>query len=175
MSGQWFVLEVNPYPWKVPPFSPGRKGNALFVKAGRDEGLHTYKQAIRELIQAGSYFQIPGEVQLYFWFWRRIETYVSPGGRRTKKHIADVTNLQKSTEDALQDLIIENDSNVRLVRSELVEQGDDTSGLVVVYAAPADSARPTGMPDDIFMRVMKIQSRATVEPSSNFYDPTRRS
>ena len=133
---QWFVLSVNPYPWKVPPMSAGRKGKALFVRAGRDEGLHTYKEAVKEQVELMSPRMIEGAVKLRLWFWRNIPEYTTPQGRRARKHEADTTNLQKATEDALQGLLYANDKDVKDIHSILVEQSADTSSLLVICAEP---------------------------------------
>ena len=172
-SEQWFVLDVNPYPWKVPPFSVGRAGARMFVKAGRDDGLHTYKEAIREQLERLDPVMIEGPVDLQFWFWRNI---IKRG--RSRDHVADATNMQKSTEDALQGILFENDSSVARVQSEIVAQGPSMPGIVVVRAAPMFTrsiAAPFGV-RELISKTMKEQMNPSAAPKvdNNFYDPTRK-
>ena len=49
---------------------------------------------------------------------------------------ADSTNLQKSTEDALQGLLYGNDRETRYVSSEIVDQGPDVHPCIVVHLEP---------------------------------------
>lgn len=142
-SGQWFVVPVNPYPWKVPPMSVGRaKGGKLFVRAGRDEGLYTYQQAVKEHLIAQGAEKIEGPVRLEMYFWRNMAEYTTWQGRRARKNEVDTTNLQKATEDACQGILFDNDKDNIQVYSHRVSQGPDTSSCVVIRAAPATEAPP---------------------------------
>jgi hypothetical protein len=73
-----------------------------------------------------------GTFVLYFYFWRRREEYQTPQARSHRKHEADVTNLQKATEDALQGVLFKNDKDVREVHSVLIAQGPDVEPGVVI-------------------------------------------
>lgn len=157
-QAQWFVLDVNPYPWKVPPFSAGRKGNRMFVSAGRDEGLHSYKQAIKEQLEAKVTWKIEGPVALYLWFYRNIPEYTTAQGRRARKHEADNTNLQKATEDALQEYLYENDKDVAYNVSYRVEQSADAQGMVVVCVVPWDMPQPV-FPDAVQFEIDELKNR----------------
>lgn len=170
-DGQWFVFDVNPYPWKVPPFSVGRKSGKHFVVAGRDQGLHTYKEAIREQLEDQGYRPITGAVAAFFWYYRSIEVYRTPQGRRSRNHEADTTNLQKATEDALQDYVLKNDRDVSFVQSWRVEQGTDVTPYVVAYIAPFLGGVPT-FPDVVQSRVDEIVNRSNgTIPTTNDYTP----
>lgn len=138
MSEQWFVLPLNPYPWKVPPMSAARKGNKLFVRAGRDEGLHTYKEAIRDILSEHATKMITGGVSLRLWFWRNIPEYTTHQGRTARKHEADATNIQKATEDALQGIFYKNDKDVRHVESYIVEQSSEAPSILMICVSPYD-------------------------------------
>lgn len=167
MEAQWFVFDVNPYPWKVPPFSVGRKGGKSFVQAGRDAGLHTYKQAIREQIETMNPQLIEGPVQLHLWFWRNMQEYTSHQGRRHRNHEADNTNLQKATEDALQDYLYKNDKDVVLNVSMRVEQSPSTTGMLVVCAAPFTPEDPV-FPDVVQSQIDELLNRyPLVDPDFN--------
>lgn len=155
---QWVVLDVNPYPWKVPPFSPARRGKALFVQAGRDQGLHDYKEAIREQLGAFYPWRIEGPVKLSLWFWREIQTYTTEKQREQRKHEADTTNLQKSTEDAFQGFFFDNDTDVVLVRSHRVEQAPGVRGMVVACVEPFDEPLPR-FPDEVNYWIDELKNR----------------
>lgn len=152
------MLDVNPYPWKVPPFQPGRKGNRLFVQAGRDEGLHTYKEAIKEQLEKQNPTKIEGPVALFAWYWRRMDEYKSTRGRNARSHEADTTNLQKATEDALQGLVFDNDKDVVFTQSWRVIQDFDVQGVLVVCAYPWVWSSPEdSFPDHVQEKIKDIR------------------
>ena len=138
---QWFVIPINPYPWKVPPVSVGRKGGKTYPRFGRDEGLHTYKEAIREFALLQNPTKIDGPVRLRLWFWRNIPKYTTPQGKAARKHESDTTNLQKATEDALQGVLFDNDKDVVDIHSVLMEQGEGAPSFLVICAGPARELR----------------------------------
>lgn len=158
---QWFVLDVNPYPWKVPPFSPGRaKGGKLYVAAGRDQGLHSYKQAIREQLESMNIVKIEGNIGLYLFFWRSIPEYTTAQGRKARKHEADNTNLQKSTEDALQEYLFDNDRDVVFNQSLRFEQSKDAVPMVIVCAVPFEIPDPASvLPPEVMMQRDELLNR----------------
>lgn len=127
----WFVLDVNPEPWAIGPLSVGRAGGKTFPKVGRNMQLHMYKQAIQEELGKPDVF-FHGKVELRFYFWRARAQYSTPQAKAHRKHEADVTNLQKATEDALQGVLFKNDKDVNDIRSVMVEQGADVKGRVVI-------------------------------------------
>lgn len=163
---QWFVVAVNPYPWKVPPMSVGRKGKALFVTAGRDEGLYTYQQAIKEQLEFMAPTIILGPVKLRLWFYRNIPEYTTPQGRRARKHEADTTNLQKATEDALQGLLYANDKDVKDIHSVLVDQSPVAASLLVICAEPYDN----GVEFPAHVQSMIDDTLGAFEPAHTFVD-----
>jgi Holliday junction resolvase RusA-like endonuclease len=127
----WFVLDVNPEPWAIGDLSVGRRGGKVFPMVGRNNQLHSYKEAIKEELGDPGLF-IEGPIELRFWFWRRRDDYKTPQARTHRKHEADVTNMQKATEDALQGVLFKNDKDVNDVHSVVVEQGPDVTPRVVV-------------------------------------------
>lgn len=155
---QWFVFDVNPYPWKVPPISVGRKGKGVYPVVGRDEGLHTYKQAIKEQIGQMPHWKIDGPVVLNLWFYRNVPKYTTQSGRRAKKHDADTTNMQKATEDALQGFLFDNDSEVTIVSSHRVEQSESTVAKLVVCVLPYTGGDPL-FPPEVKMQIGEIDAR----------------
>lgn len=133
MSGDWqyFVLNVNPEPWAIGDLSVGRKAGKMFPMVGRNQQLYNYQQAIKEALGNPSLW-FDGPVELRFYFWRQRDSYKTPQARTHRKHEADLTNLQKSTEDALQGVFFKNDKDVMHVESIMVQQGENVGGLVVI-------------------------------------------
>lgn len=128
------VVPINPIPWKTPPFSVGRSTSGKpYVVAGKDQELAAYQDAVREVISAHPdcvMLEPPYMIQL--WFSRRQDEYRTNTGRKSKQHEADVTNMQKATEDALQGVVIENDTNTVEIFSHTIEQGPEARGLVII-------------------------------------------
>jgi Holliday junction resolvase RusA-like endonuclease len=124
----WYTLFVNPEPWEVPPFSVGRRNKKLVAVAGRSERLYAYQSAIKEELEALNPVAIGGDIELQFYFWRQ----------STEKVVADVTNLQKATEDALQGVLFDNDRQVKYVRSVIADQRPITNPCVVIGIQPFD-------------------------------------
>ena len=128
---RWFVLDVNPEPWAVGPVGYARRSGKMSAYVGRNAQLEAFKEAVREALGDG-HEKIVGRVALQFFFWRNRADYKTPQARTHRKHEADVTNLQKSTEDALQGILFENDKDTNDIRSVLVEQGPDVPGRIVL-------------------------------------------
>jgi Holliday junction resolvase RusA-like endonuclease len=132
---RWFAIAVNPEPWAVGPLSVGRKNGKLFPMMGRNQQLDAFKRAVAEAIGEGHEI-INGPVKLKFYFWRNRPVYVTPSGRLHRKHDADVTNMQKATEDALQGILFVNDKDTNDVHSKVVEQGADVAGKILLSVEP---------------------------------------
>lgn len=115
----WIYLPINPDPWAIGPLSIGKRNGKFFPIVGRNNQLDAFKQAIREELESQDIGMVDYPTyRLSFWFWRRLDSNTAG----TKKHVADTTNLQKATEDALQGVLIENDRNVVDVHSVTVAQ-----------------------------------------------------
>lgn len=127
----WFVLDVNPEPWAIGPVGSGRKNGKMYSFVGQNAQLKAFQEAVREEIGDPGIF-IDGKVELKFFFWRNRAEYKTHQARTHRKHEADVTNMQKSTEDALQDVLFHNDKDTNFIQSVLVEQGADVSGRIVI-------------------------------------------
>jgi Holliday junction resolvase RusA-like endonuclease len=150
---KWFVLDVNPEPWRIGPVSVGRRGGKVFGTVGRDQQLHYYKEAVRSELDAGDFEPIVGKVELMFFFWRRRDEYKTPQARTHRKHEADVTNLQKATEDALQGILFKNDKDTNDIRGVMVEQGADVTPRIAIairrgHEVPMDALRL--IPDNVW-------------------------
>jgi len=134
VSGEWhwFFADVNPEPWAIGDLSVGRRGAKYIPMVGRNHQLHAYKESIREAIPKdhGLWFKDP--IQLQFYFYRAINIYETHQARTARSHEADVTNMQKATEDALQDVFFKNDKEVKVIASRIVAQGVDiTPGVII--------------------------------------------
>lgn len=151
----WFVLDVNPEPWAIGDLSVGRRGGKVFPMVGRNHQLHNYKEAIKEAIGETDVW-IDGPVEFMFFFWRRRDAYTTPQARSHRKHEADMTNLQKATEDALQGVLFKNDKDCVYGTSWVVEQSEDAEPCVVVAVRPFDKSRALDLPADVYQRVQEI-------------------
>lgn len=169
MNPQWFVLDVNPYPWKVPPISVGRKGGKVFPQVGRDEGLFVYKESVKGALAREETHLIEGPVALYMWFWRNMAKVAG----KSRRHTADTTNIQKSTEDALQGILFPNDSEVKSVFSTVVAEGPEVPPMVVVcvspFTAPMLQASLDGFPDAVRWQISELHNRKP--ESDNVWPP----
>ena len=160
---QWFVLDVNPYPWKVPPISVGRKGGKVFPKVGRDEGLFVYKESIKAALAREETTFVTGPIALYMWFWRNMPTVQG----KKLRHEADTTNIQKATEDALQGILFGNDADVASVHSVRVAQGVDVPPMLVLCVSPFTMPMlqsSVDFPDAVKWHISELHNR---KPESN--------
>lgn len=139
----WYVLDINPEPWAVGPLGVGRKNGKVYPYVGPNQQLISYQQAVKEELESlDGRLYIKCDFELNFWFWRNIASHLTPSGRKASANYADTTNLQKATEDALQGVLFSNDRNCKSVSSEIVDQGPDVRGLVVILLR----ALPDGAP-----------------------------
>lgn len=135
----WFVLEVNPEPWRIGPLGTKRAGKRVVPIVGRDTQGFAYKASIIEEITPKLdplWTPHQGRFVLEFLFWRNRADYETPQARTHRKHEADVTNMQKLTEDALQGILFKNDKDTASITSSVVAQGPDVPGLVVIGFTP---------------------------------------
>lgn len=134
---QYLVQGINPAPWAVGPLGVGRRKGGHYAYVGPNAALVTYQKALREALEEKYNPRPLGQqyLDIEFYFWRKIETYQS-GKRTAHSHVADVTNLQKATEDALQGFLFDNDRQTLQIRSEIIEQSEDTHPCVVIRIRP---------------------------------------
>ena len=170
-SGQWYVLDLNPIQWAVGPVVTGRKGGKVYGNIGRNQELHAYKEAVREILEDTAPTAVLGEVELFIYFWRQREEYQTHQARTHRKHEADLTNLQKAFEDAIQDVMIENDKNVKAVRTVVVEQDVNTTPCVVFKVEPWLGLDPSELPTSVWMQVDSL-NRSDESPTQLSLDET---
>lgn len=171
----WYVVKVNPEPWAIGPLGVGRKGGHLYPFVGPNDQLEAYKKAVRGNLEGQKTVKVEGEVEVKFFFWRCLESYKNASGRKVNKHQADATNLQKATEDAIQDILIGNDRNVRAPSSVIMEQGPDVEGMIVICIREVgdhESEIPSHVWDKIDEAVPlpdgAVESREYIDPESVF-------
>lgn len=136
---RWFTLGINPEPWAVGPAGVSRTNGKLAPFIGRNQQLAAFQEAVRDELGA-DHIMLDGPVSVRFYFWRRRSDYTTPQARRHRKHDADVTNLQKATEDALQKILFENDKQVVHVESHIMDQGPDVVGKIVIALTAGENA-----------------------------------
>lgn len=152
----WRVLDVNPEPWVVPPFTVirNKQTNKMIPKAGKSQQLAAFQDAVREALEDNQQV-ISGDIRLVFYFWRRLDSQISEGKRRTTRNQADATNMQKATEDALQGVFFGNDRNVRDIRSVLVDHGAEVTPRIVLHVEPWVWFNPDEIPQHVWNLIDK--------------------
>lgn len=143
MTKRWFLLDVNPEPWEIGPLNVVRKNSKYIPFVGRSQQLHDYKLSVQEALRKATeksgqeIVMMEGKIKLTFFFWRQRADYTTWQSRRHRKHEADVTNLIKATEDALQGILFGNDRDSRVVYGHEVEQSPDAKSNLVICIEPA--------------------------------------
>lgn len=131
----WFLLDgINPEPWEAPEGAVVRpKGKKPFVQFHKTARSRAYQTAIQDEFKR----QYPDvepfdfECSVTFFFWRTLD---APRARKV-----DATNLQKSTEDALQGLLYVNDVLVTHVESFIMAQEPDADSKIIIWINPVSS------------------------------------
>jgi Holliday junction resolvase RusA-like endonuclease len=166
----WFCIGINPEPWAVGPLQVGRRGGKVFPTMGRHAGLAAYQEAIREELGDG-FEPLDGKQRVRFYFWRNQPTYTTAGGRAVHKNFADVTNMQKALEDALQGILFVNDRDTWDIRSVIVDQGPDVIGKVLFSVEPL---QPYGIPQECLALVKEVDDSLTTKVvEDNSWPPSR--
>lgn len=132
----WYVIPgINPTPWTSPTVSVGRKNGKPYPQVYSSAELKNYKTAIADEVRERypDAEVIEDEIALRLFFWRRVELLDRGGGKaRRRGNVADATNMQKATEDALQGVLFKNDRQVVHAESWVMAQHDAVEPLVVV-------------------------------------------
>lgn len=119
----WYLIEgINPEPWRASEGSLGRKNGKVFIQFHKPGTVRDYQEALKETFLAeypdASITESVISLELIFW--------------RQMTNVADATNLQKSTEDALQGVLFKNDQQVKFVSSYIAEQLPDTDPAILI-------------------------------------------
>lgn len=151
----WFVVPLNPEPWAVGPLSVGRRNGRPFPMMGRNQQLYHYQEAVRGELerQRAELLALNDEVdgyELVFMFHQVLETWTSQSGRASQDKEADLTNLVKATEDAIQGVLIENDRAVRKQTNYVERSLAGATPYVVIGVAPYIGINPNEFPAEVW-------------------------
>lgn len=139
MSSLWYyyVLPgINPQPWEASEGSVqhSKRNGKKYIQMHKTPQLRAYQEAIKEEFPKRypdlTPYHDPCELQ--FFFWRDLAAGQKASGRNVRAHVADATNLQKSTEDALQGILYKNDSQIIHVESWIIQQQPDTWPRILI-------------------------------------------
>lgn len=144
MTVRRYSLNVNPMQWAIGPVTTIKRGGKTIPMVGRNVQLHNFKEAVKREMDRlyGPQEIMEGPVELRFWFWRNRPAYKNHQQRTHRTHEADVTNMQKSLEDALQGVLYKNDKQTRKVTSETVDQDHDIWGHIIIEIEPYEPSVP---------------------------------
>ena len=133
----WLIIEgLNPEPWTAPEAAVGHRAGKNYVQMYKSETLRAYQETVPEVLREqnpdlSSWGDRLIRMQLYF--WRRLDDYAIGDGKRSRRHFADATNLQKALEDELQGVLFNNDRNVRHICSEIMDQGPGVHPRILIH------------------------------------------
>lgn len=129
LSRSYIIDGVNPIPWSAGGYSRGSK------RMVKSQPLIVYQQSLKEELadQVSGLWPQGLPIYLRFEFWRQLEAPVDTTGRKHQAQYADATNLQKSTEDALQGVLFSNDRYVTEVHTLIRAQGSDVEPKVIIH------------------------------------------
>jgi len=121
-KGWYWITGINPEPWT--PGTAFRYGGGRGAGIAKQGKLRAYQEAVGEefAYQNPHYVPMIGELSLTFYFWRST----------AHGNVADATNLLKSTEDALQQILYVNDRQNRHVASTIMEQSPETAPHILI-------------------------------------------
>lgn len=171
---KYFVLRLNPEPWALGKAYSGKRDGKKFGGMSPNEGLVAYQNAVKEELEAQEIGELPWpEVCLSFYFWRRLDKYVTMGDKIAQRHEADATNLQKGLEDALQGIMFKNDRVVRDARGVVMEQSVETEPMIVIEARPFSHDRNMSQVINSFpVSVMQLLEGKPSEKEGNAWSNT---
>jgi Holliday junction resolvase RusA-like endonuclease len=162
----WYIIEgINPEPWTAPTAMTGRKGGKTFARLVQSDTLRSFQLAVKEEFpdQNGHVDMAVTDVALQFFIWRQLPSYEIEDGRKSRRHVADATNLQKALEDALQGILFKNDRQVTSVSTTIVEQAETTTPLILIHMEAAEPVPAWVMGQAEHMRTELAQDK-TNEP-----------
>ena len=128
------ALPLNPEPWAMGTVSVVTAGRKPFPKVSPNKTLKQYQDALVAELEHGNSRILPGPYySIRYSFSRQLVQYKTRKGRTVTRNWADVTNMQKGTEDALQGVFMPNDRAVIQNLSTLVgPQRQSTLPYVVI-------------------------------------------
>lgn len=128
------ALPLNPEPWAMGTVSVITAGRKPFPKISPNKTLKAYQDALQAELEQGEGRILPGPYySIRYSFSRQLIHYKTRQGGTSSRNWADVTNMQKGTEDALQGVYMPNDRAVIQNLSRLVgPQRQSTLPYVVI-------------------------------------------
>ena len=155
------ITDIQPEPWTAPDLETGwrvvGRKRVPYPRAHTGAAQRAYQEALKECITE-AYPDLPMfpkamPIRLRMVFWRNLEKFTNTRtGRTGKRHTADATNLQKSTEDALQGILMANDIDVREVTSVIQRQEEGVVPGVLIIASPYKEFDWDEVRDNIFAK-----------------------
>ena len=140
MASHWYLItDINPEPWAIGNLSVirGRGSGKPIPIVGPNAKLAMFKEALADEMKRqypDEITMMEGDLRIEFHFWRSSD----------HGNVADATNLQKATEDALQGVLYENDRSTRHISSHIVEQTPTTRpaiGILIDTYTPLRSIK----------------------------------
>lgn len=164
---QWYIIEgVNPEPWAASEGAIGKRNGKPFIQFHKPEQLRQYQESVKDIFSTMNphHVEYIHDIELVFYFWRQLTVYEPMGeGKSTQQAArADATNMQKALEDALQGILYKNDTEVKSIRSVVVEQERDTEPCILIcagtYTDRAEINAVSGIRDSLRVPIPKTSS-----------------
>lgn len=151
----WYYLPINPQGWAVGPLAVKRMNNKLIPFMGRNQELHMFKETVKEELfsRYGALIPVDEDVELCVYAWQRLDEYRSATGRKSKDKFADLTNIVKAAEDAIQGVLIKNDNRVMAQRNVIMDRSPSINGCLVICLRTWEGPNPDEIPQHIWDRV----------------------
>lgn len=150
---------INPEPWEIGPVGWRTEAGKRRPVIGPSPQLVTYQKALKNELKGMSLppatFDI---VRFEFYFWRRLDTHKSFAGTKSRDVVAkvsDATNMQKATEDALQNILLVNDRQVKDIRSVIVEEGPGVDPGVIIKMILIEEPSPVNVSPELLAKFAK--------------------
>jgi len=101
---------------------------------------------------------LDGLLGITCYFWRnQTESTSATSGRKLKKSVADGTNMLKSTEDACQGILFDNDKSNKVGRFFVIDQGPEVVGRVIICVEKLPSSWRddvlSNLPDQMYLEL----------------------
>lgn len=159
---RWYFLDINPEGWAVGPLGVMRKSGKLIPYIGRNQQLHNFKEAVKHEFENRYEKLVPvdEDVELCVYFWQRLDTANSSTGRKSSDKAADLTNMVKAAEDAIQGVLIKNDNKVMAQRNVIVERGPNARGGFAICVRDWRGCNPDEIPQYIWDQLDMDSSRS---------------
>lgn len=154
----WYLLRVNPVPWRVGPAGVTKTSKGSYrAYIGREQEVYNYEQAIKDELLKQNPVKFTGEIALTCFFWRNMASYTGESGRKNTANKADTTNMFKSTEDACQKILFDNDRDNVITRGFMIAQGPEVQPCVVIHVeqlAPKEINKVLdNLPDELYRQI----------------------